>query len=246
MADGEGAEGATEQTGEAGQTALTGADTTATEGAKSAESDAKTATDTGTGDGAGKTSGEGDGQGEGAGEQAKSDEGGQEAEGEGGDKDGDGQDGPPEEYADFDLPEGMAADDTKLGEFKETAKELGLTQEQAQKLVDFQASMLQQQQEQFAEQVSNWAAEAKADNEIGGKSFDDKLSLARKGLEYVGTPELREALDSTGMGNHPEVIRAFYRIGKQLGEGSFEQGRGPSSQPKTAAEVLYPSMYKEG
>jgi len=171
MADGEGAEGATEQTGEAGQTALTGADTTATEGAKSAESDAKTATDT---------------------------------------------------------------------------KELGLTQEQAQKLVDFQASMLRQQQEQFAEQVSNWAAEAKADNEIGGKSFDDNLSLARKGLEYVGTPELREALDSTGMGNHPEVIRAFYRIGKQLGEGSFEQGRGPSSQPKTAAEVLYPSMYKEG
>ena len=57
---------------------------------------------------------------------------------------GDGTNQPalPAEYAEFTLPEGFDKSEsyeTQVGEFKTLAKELNLSQEQAQKLVDFHA-----------------------------------------------------------------------------------------------------------
>ena len=64
-------------------------------------------------------------------------------------------------------------------------------------------------------------------------------------LDQFGTPELREALDQTGMGSHPEVIRVFSRIGAAISEGKvITGGIGTQDADKTQAEVMYPSMAK--
>ncbi len=58
-----------------------------------------------------------------------------------------------------------------------------------------------------------WAQATKADPEIGGKNLKDSLMFARYALDHFGDVELYDFLDDTGLGNHPEVIRMFMRVG---------------------------------
>ncbi len=59
-----------------------------------------------------------------------------------------------------------------------------------------------------------WAQATKADPEIGGKNLKDSLMFARYALDHFGDVELYDFLDDTGLGNHPEVIRMFKRVGE--------------------------------
>lgn len=155
-----------------------------------------------------------------------------------GDKDGkDKPDGAPEKY-EFQAPEGVELDTEALTLFEPIAKELNLSQEQAQKLVDIYPKLQQHQADVWGKQVEQWGADTKADKEIGGDKFETNLGLAQKALDTFGTPELRQFIDSTGMGNHPEVIRAFMKVGKMMSEDSFVMPNNSGGQ-LSAAEVLY-------
>ncbi len=70
--------------------------------------------------------------------------------------------GPPEEYESFKMPEGLIIDQTMLDKFLPIARELNLTQVQAQKLVDL-----------YSEQVKLWSAELMKEREFWGKDFND-------------------------------------------------------------------------
>jgi hypothetical protein len=153
--------------------------------------------------------------------------------------------GAPEAYADFTLPEGMEVDKELLEEFNPIAKDLNLTQEQAQSLVDLQTKQMQKfseaQQEAWQSVLTEWNETAKNDQEIGGAEYNAKVATAKKALDEFGTPELLEALDATGVGNHPELIRVFYRIGKLVEDDTINFGKA-SAPTKTAAQILYPNM----
>lgn len=152
--------------------------------------------------------------------------------------------GQPVEYTDFTVPEGVALDADALGEFVPFAKELGLNQEQAQRLVDMGsmiASKMQQSSiENWQKQTSEWAEQTKADKEIGGKEFDANIGVALKAIETFGTPELKALLDESGIGNHPEIVRFAYKIGKAIGEDN-KLVAGKAGQ-KDILKVMYPTM----
>lgn len=131
--------------------------------------------------------------------------------------------GAPEEYADFTLADGITLDEKSLGEFKTLAKEMNLTQDQAQKLVTLQNSMALAQAEAYQAQVEEWVSAAKNDKEYGGKEFEKNAALANKALTQFGSRELVSYLNDTKLGNHPEVVRAFYKIGKALEEGGVKR-----------------------
>jgi len=150
----------------------------------------------------------------------------------------------PIEYTDFVLPDGFEYDQAIAADFKSVAKELGLKQDQAQKLVDFYAKQYQAQVQAFQKQIQDWAEQAKKDPVIGGADFDKNIGVAVKALDKFGTPELRQVLDNTGLGNHPEVIKFFYNVGKAISEDGFIEGSRKDA-PKSAAEILYPSMIKK-
>jgi hypothetical protein len=156
--------------------------------------------------------------------------------------------GAPETYEDFTLPEGVEVDQVAMDAFQPLAKELGLSQEQAQKLVDIQAGMMEQLgtklQAQLDEKVETWVETSKADKEIGGAEFDAKLATANEAVKQFGTKELLDVFDATGVRNHPEVIRFCYRIGKMMQNDKFEFGNTNKPGPKSAAEVLFPDMPK--
>jgi len=148
----------------------------------------------------------------------------------------------PEDY-EFSLPEGVTIDDATLGDLKALSKDLGLSQEQAQKVADLgvqQSQRWAEQQVEYANKVrSEWADQVKADKEIGGMALDENLSSARAAIKEFGTPELVTLLDETGLGNHPEVIRAFYKVGKMIGNDRLVPGGRNSNEPLDPAKRLY-------
>jgi uncharacterized protein (DUF4415 family) len=152
--------------------------------------------------------------------------------------------GAPEKYEAFKTPEGIQIDQAVLERFSPLAKELGLTQEAAQKLIDFQSeyALHAQKTEQAAwdQMQTDWVNAAKTDKEIGGPAFNENVGYASKAIKQFGTAELKAAMDATGVGNHPEFIRVFAKIGKAMSEDKFlvSNAEVPAS-PKSWAETLF-------
>lgn len=154
--------------------------------------------------------------------------------------------GAPEQYEDFKLPENFQADAAALDGFKVIAKDLGLTQEAAQKLVDFQTAQAVKNAQGYGTALQThvdtvakeWATTAQADPEIGGAKFAENVAVAKQALDTFGTPELKTLLKESRIGNHPEVIRLLFKAGKAISQDGYVPGRA-SSAAKSAADVLY-------
>ncbi|HCM3756389.1 TPA: peptidase [Salmonella enterica subsp. enterica serovar London] len=155
-------------------------------------------------------------------------------------QEGDKPEGAPEKY-EFQAAEGVELDTEALKEFEPVAREMNLTNEQAQKLVDVYPKILagvqQRQAEAWQQTTEQWAADVKADKEIGGDKLTSNLSAAQRALDQFGTPELKEYLNTTGLGNHPDLVKTFVKIGKAMSEDGMVTG-GNNGQ-RSAAEVLY-------
>lgn len=150
--------------------------------------------------------------------------------------------GAPEKY-EFTLPEGFAKGEL-MGELESVAKELNLPQAEAQKLVDLgikqRSEFVKQQQDSVATMQEAWITSTKADKEFGGDKLDQNMAVAKKALDAFGTPELRTLLIESGLGNHPEIIRAFYRAGQKISDDTHvSAGTGVTAKSASAADRLY-------
>lgn len=112
---------------------------------------------------------------------------------------------------------------------------------QARTASEAQAAFAQQRETQMAE----WGESLKADKDFGGERFDQNLATAIKGVEAVGSPELRALLDETGMGSHPEIVRAFWKVGQLTADAPFATGAQGAPQAKSLAERMYPNMNRK-
>lgn len=150
----------------------------------------------------------------------------------------------PEKY-DFTASQGKV-DPSVLTKFEGLARELNMTQEQAAKFIDtMNPAMSDAQSAQLEAAKTGWAEAAKIDKEFGGEKLQENLAIAKKALDTFGSPELTKLLNESGLGNHPEIIRAFYRAGQKISSGAFvPSGQGPSgsSAAASASSKLYPSM----
>lgn len=142
----------------------------------------------------------------------------------------------PEKY-EFAAPEGQELDANALAVFEPIAKELGLTQEQAQKLVDIYPQIQQQQAEAWSKQGEEWREQVKSDKEIGGDKYTANVGNAQKALDQFGSPALREYLETTLLGNHPELVRFFAKVGKAVSEDTMVMPN--NGGQLSAADVLY-------
>ena len=145
----------------------------------------------------------------------------------------------PEKY-DFKPPEGMEFDEETINLYAEAAKEAGLSQEKADIILGKIAPHLAQQQIKAVEKASaEWEAASRADPEFGGDKLNENLSVAAKAIEQFATPELKTLLNESRLGNNPEVIRLFYRVGKAISEDGFVSATGA---PQTSdARALFPN-----
>jgi hypothetical protein len=147
--------------------------------------------------------------------------------------------GAPEKY-EFAPPEGTNLDEAVVASFSEVAKELDLPQDKAQKVIDKVAPMLAKRQtERLAEANAGWVEASKADKEFGGDDLEKNLAVATSALNAFATPEFKKLLVETGLGNHPEVIRTFYRAGKRISEAGYAGGKGKGQVSQASPQQLY-------
>lgn len=155
----------------------------------------------------------------------------------------------PEKY-EFKAPEGQTLDALQLDAYTPLFKELGLTQEQAQRLVDKQFELApkladgwqKQVAEQIAAETAAWAKASREDKEFGGANFETNAKIANKALAAFGTPELRQVLVESGYANHPAFVRLFWTIGQKLSESTPPANGATPTAKSTPERVLYPSM----
>jgi hypothetical protein len=157
----------------------------------------------------------------------------------------------PVEYADFKLPEGVTAAPEVMTNFKALAGELGLSQETAQKLVDFQASQVASVSKgvtdeifgKWAAQQETWQQEVMADKQIGGDKWPQTKQTIESGIMRVMGKELGEAFISalkfTGGSNNPPIIRGLYKAFLTRTEGRSVTGHPPTTTAKSFAQRLY-------
>lgn len=155
--------------------------------------------------------------------------------------------GAPEAYEDFAAPEGVELDATVLDEFKGAAKELNLSQAQAQSVVDLgvklQQSFTEKSNEATDTLIAGWAEAAKADKEIGGDAFEQNLALAKKATDTFGSDEFKaELLEKYRLGDHPEFIRLMVKVGKAISEDTLVPASGEGAP---AAREFGASFYKQ-
>lgn len=154
--------------------------------------------------------------------------------------------GAPETYSDFTLSEGIEADEATMDEFKTLAKEENWSQEKAQKLVDLQNKAMirvgDTLKQRWADTQKEWRESTENDKAFGGEKLDESLVFAKSAMKKFGNDAFSEMLESTGMGNHPEVVRFLYKIGKSISEDDIMAGRAAASKGKDPAHALFPDM----
>jgi hypothetical protein len=153
----------------------------------------------------------------------------------------------PEKY-EFKAPEGFVVDEALAAEFTPVLKDLGLTQEQADKLMAFGPKIVEPAVDAAVSKTldslgyagcKDWPTVAKADKEFGGDKFAENLATVKAARDQFATPELRKLLETTPLGNHPEVVRLFFRIGKAISPDGYVPG-GKTTTPANVAQRMYP------
>jgi hypothetical protein len=163
-------------------------------------------------------------------------------------QDGAAAQGAPDAY-DFKVPEGFEIDSEVLEQFTGIAKQLGLTQEQAQGVVDLQTKLIEKGeatrqealQNALDEQASRWADEIKNDPELGGAKFEETTRVALRAVQAFATDDLRLLLNESGIGNHPEMVRLFHAIGLAISEDKvvLPGNAVPPPEQRRAADILF-------
>lgn len=140
----------------------------------------------------------------------------------------------PDAYDDFKLPDNVKWDETTGSEFKATAKAMGLSQENAQKLVDLGAKIVGGQESAMQKMVTDQSETWQKESLQQFKQSD--IDTANKALMQFADKDVIGLLQSTGLGNHPLIVGLFNNIGKAIAEGSMPAGAG-----QVAPSRLYPN-----
>tara|TARA_R100001594_G_scaffold5297_2_gene16828 strand:- start:6076 stop:6936 length:861 start_codon:yes stop_codon:yes gene_type:complete len=164
--------------------------------------------------------------------------------------------GTPETSEGYDLkaPEGYDAYAENMSNwYREAAHKVKLPAAQAQQLHDSYVQHIMQMQENAAleqkRQVEDWGNQIKREY---GQALDERVGLAHRAMRAFGSDELRTLMDETGLGNHPEVVKAFVKIGSELSSGqqfkdAEETGRfgvTPEAAKEQIAQIrAHPGLY---
>ncbi|WP_052699119.1 hypothetical protein [Hyphomicrobium sp. 99] len=149
------------------------------------------------------------------------------------------------------MPDGVEVDKALLDKLSPRLKAKGYTHREAQELtndyIETRRAEIEQEAKQWGETIQGWADSAKADKEIGGDKWDATVASATRAVNKLGTPALKEYLNASGGGNHPELIRFMSKAGAMIREDSPPSGgAGGSGKPADPAHVLFPSDAPKG
>lgn len=164
----------------------------------------------------------------------------------------------PVKFEPFTLPEGVTLAEDRVKEFTDTLvnPELG-PQDRAQALVDMHVAALQQyaestiqaQHKAFGDMRREWRTEVMADEELGGAGHQTAMAAVARMRDLFVPAARREAfnraMDLTGAGDHPEILRVFYNAARLFDEPAppREPGRPPPNNGRRPSAGAHGGFY---
>lgn len=143
----------------------------------------------------------------------------------------------PEEYGfakPEQLPEGLEYSPEMDAAFAQQAHKLGLNKQQAAALREWQLGVLAEGAKSQASQqeIARSDGEAKLKSQWG-RAYDQNLQIAKSELKKRGSAEFVAYLESSGLGNHPEMASFLYNVAKETrGENELVTAREKVQTPQ--------------
>lgn len=170
----------------------------------------------------------------------------------------------PEKY-DLKLPEKAKVDAALSERTAATARTLGLSNEAAQKTLDFIAQEVASQSERavataaadwsaptkenpdggtrWREQEEAWRAASLADKDLGNgnpQQLATTAGLVKRVLATYFDKDSIEFFEKSGLGSHPALLKGFAKIAKAAGESTLVRPEGEKlNEGKRPADVMY-------
>lgn len=134
--------------------------------------------------------------------------------------------GRPKDHEGYDLS-GIVPETYNQGvveEFKKKAHETGMSAEGVRSMAEWYKGLEIKQREAMEKskqiQAEHYVLELKKDF---GANFDSEVRNARKALDAYTDEAFKKYMDDTGLGNHPSLVKAFAKIGRELSEDKLVQ-----------------------
>lgn len=148
----------------------------------------------------------------------------------------------PEKY-ELKRKENSALPVERVAAIEAEAKAKGLTNEEAQALLDRDESVVadhvKRESDALKERQSQWKESVASDKEMGGENQTRFVAHAHRVIERFGSPELKTILNNTELGNHPELVRLLGRVGLAIGEDRLVVPTAEAGAVKKATEEKF-------
>lgn len=146
---------------------------------------------------------------------------------------------PDTDYGDFTMPEGSTIDTEVMTEFTALAKEMNLSKDGAQKLIDLQTQFASKQAQSAMDQWKTTTDKWQQDTiQALGKGYKQELAFASKAMNEFLDPsevqEFKQIMNDTKMGNHPLLNKMMVKMGKLLASPDSLHGR---TDPVTKPDI---------
>ncbi len=127
------------------------------------------------------------------------------------------------------MPENVTLDEAQTKAFLAEAHDMGLSKQQAARLIRYDATRHATAITQFEEGQAKTQKEAQATlRKDWGDAYDEKLALAKQAREKLGTEALSKRMDESGFGLDPDFLKLLAAVGRFIAEDSIF-GAGPQS-----------------
>lgn len=157
------------------------------------------------------------------------------------------------------LPEGLIVDEPLMKEFKELSLKNKLAPETAQEMVGFYKKAMEGQINKLEELIPEslrpatraaWAKEISAMPEFQGEREATSSAVLGRVMDEFGSPELKLALNSSGFGDNPHLVKMILEMATALVEGGPTETGSPAptgkdgkpTKGRSYAESFYPNQ----
>jgi len=139
-------------------------------------------------------------------------------------------------------------DEGVLDGYKQFSHNNGLSQEQAENILGLYNEIQEEEAGENEQSIKDLEVQTTINlQREWGRNYDGNMDYAKRAYAQFASPGLSEVLDNTGLGNHPEMIRAFSKIGQMLGEEALAVGTGLGKtqiSPQSAQEEIQ-ALYRD-
>jgi hypothetical protein len=146
----------------------------------------------------------------------------------------------PEKY-EFKMPEGMTLDQEFADKISPVLKELNLTQENAQKLVDIYAEQMQANADAQAANFKQFLKDSYEETvKALGPNYKEELKYVAKIRDFAFSKESQEMFDASGLSNNKSFIIDLIKLGKAISEDTLVSGE---KKTPDGEKPLYDRLY---